>query len=113
MKILTLDDGAYIYSEDSARDYLHSIGLDYESFETLFYYLNPHYHDILKNLNDYVRRDEIDDWECISDGYLQSYNNLREEIDEECNKFLSGRKITKQKFVEWLKAKLENGLDNY
>mgnify|MGYP006974986003 CR=1 FL=1 len=106
-------DNFYIYSYDSAVDYLRSIGISEEEFERLAGILNHFYYEWLQNEEEYVKKDEVDDWECIADGYVQSYNNLCEEIDAECEKFLSGRKITKQAFVTWLKFKLEDGLYEY
>lgn len=106
-------DNFYIYSHDSAIDYLSSIGVSEEDFQRLTCILNPYYYEWLKDETEYVKKDEVDDWEDIADGYVQSYNNLCDEISDECEKFLSGRKITKQAFVTWLKFKLEDGLYEY
>lgn len=105
-KSITLNDGTFIYSAQQLRDYLTSLGFDPENnFEEICYTINPNIYYYENGVS------QGDDWELIADGYCQGYHNLCESIEAQCEKFLSGRKITKAQFVDWLKKELEHGLD--
>lgn len=106
-------DNYYIYSQDSALDYLQLVGLSKEDFLRIAGIIDPFFAEWRENQDNFIQKDEVDDWECVADGYLQSYNNMCDDIEAECEKFLSGRKITKSMFVNWLKSKLEDGLYEY
>ena len=111
MAAITLNDGTYIYSQDTAVDYFRSLGIDDETMHDLIMMAEPDYRFFIENSGEYVRRSEIDDWEKIADGYYNAYYNTKDEIEAMCEKFLSGRKITKADFVEWLSLTLERGLE--
>lgn len=100
---IMLNDGTYLYNSSQVFDYLLSLGFVREDLEeTLVYEL-----DIPQ------QKESGDDWEAIADGYYNAYQNLCNEVDAECDKFLSGRKITKIQFVNWLKNIMEDALLNY
>lgn len=99
---ITLNDGTYLYNNYQVVAYLSSLGFDTEELK-----------EILSPELDMTLADKGDDWEAIADGYYNAYQNLCNEVEAECEKFLAGRKITKAKFVDWLKDTMEDALLNY
>ena len=109
---IILNDGTFLYSGQTVKDYLSSLGFDREqNFEELIYALRPEIQEWDEGGVEYERQG--DDWECVADGYLQAYNNLCEEINAMCETFLAGRKITKAQFVSRLQFMMEDGLLDY
>lgn len=98
---IVLNDGTFLYNNYQVVDYLILKGFEPEELKDI---LAPEPKDNMEC---------GDDWETIADGYYNAYQNLCNEIEAECEKFLSGRKITKANFVKWLKDIMEDALLNY
>lgn len=111
---ITLNDGTFLYNSDQLRNYLAGLGFnEFNDFQEIVWSLR-------KDVEGHDNGDEFDepetkgdDWEAIADGYYCAYNNLYQEVEDMCEKFLSGRKITKAKFVDWLLVRMEDALINY
>lgn len=114
MNAITLNDGTYIFSEDSAIEWARSLGMSFEDLNLLCGILNPDFQYFNEHPDEFqpVQRTG-DDWEAIADGYYNAYNNLCQEVEDECERFLNGRKKTKAQFVSWLKFRMEDALLDY
>lgn len=112
MKVhMSLNDGTFLYNKDSVVNYLSSLGFDIEDLAECLLTDSRSWKDGTVVLHDDAPRG--DDWEAIADGYLQSYENIRDEVEAHSKQFLAGRKETKAMFVDWLNNFLEDGLYNY
>lgn len=103
---ILLNDNTYLYSPHMVREYLSSLGFD--DLDSLVYMLRPDIEDL-----DNGACNNGDNYELIADGYFNAYNNLCDEVDFMCEKFLSGRSITKAEFVRRLKFMMEDALLDY
>lgn len=111
-----LDNGSHIYSQDTALDYLSSIGLsNFDDCYSVFCLALGLDEDTVDKMRagDYVDKEEVDNYELVADGYLQAYNNLCETVNNELDKFINGRKKTKVQFADWLKNIMEDALLQY
>lgn len=100
-----LNDGTWICDNIDMKEYLVSLGFDLKELASA---LLVEYGWID---TDYILRDDCDDYERYYSEVTCAYQNLVEEIKAMNKKFLSGRKLTKAKYVTELERMLENGLD--
>lgn len=113
---VTLSNGTYVYSQETALDYLRSCGIDNKEDMATIFYLAEGFdiQDVQDFLNgEYVRKDEIDDYECVADGYLQAYNDLCASVNDALDRFVNSRTKTKAQFASWLKNEMEDALYEY
>lgn len=106
MRPMTLNDGTFIYSIDGLREYLISLGFDWQDFQEMLV-------DAAK-IDDsiWVRRDEIDDYERFYDGLCQDVDCAVDEINCLCNQLASGKGGTKVQYADRIKTVLKNFFDN-
>ena len=100
-----LNDGTILNDNIDMFEYLTALGIDINVLATVFA------ENFGKVNKDYVKRDEVDDWERYYDGAMNAYQNLKEEIFAMNKTFLSGRKLTKAQYVRKLEDMLDNDLE--
>ena len=105
MKPIVLKDGTYIYDTDGFIQYLLSLGFDKIDLQQI----NLEFHPEELNPDEWVRRDDIDDYEYMYSEVSNEIRYARENIYELCNKLASGKGGTKKQYAERLiKAFEEN-----
>ena len=82
MRPITLNDGTYIYSEFILREYLESLGFDFEELSDIIF------EDKSKEMYDHVSEEVWHDAERKIDGYFCAARDLALAVDELCDEFL-------------------------
>lgn len=82
MRPITLNDGTYIYSEFTLREYLESLGFDFEELSDIIF------EDKSEEMYDHVSKDVWHDAEREIDGYFCAARDLALAVDELCDEFL-------------------------
>ena len=94
MRPITLNDGTYIYSEFTLREYLESLGFDFEELSDIIFKSEEMY--------DHVFKDVWGDAEREIDGYFCAARDLALAVDDLCDEFLG--KYKAKAIVNVLKA---------
>ena len=82
MRPITLNDGTYIYSEFTLREYLESLGFDFEELSDMIF------EDKSEEMYDHVSKEVWHDAERKIDGYFCAARDLALAVDELCDEFL-------------------------
>lgn len=82
MRPITLNDGTYIYSEFTLREYLESLGFDFEELSDIIF------EDKSEEMYDHVSKEVWHDAERKIDGYFCAARDLALAVDELCDEFL-------------------------
>lgn len=82
MRPITLNDGTYIYSEFTLREYLESLGFDFEELSDMIF------EDKSEEMYDHVSKEIWHDVEREIDGYFCAARDLALAVDELCDEFL-------------------------
>ena len=82
MRPITLNDGTYIYSEFTLREYLESLGFDFEELSDIIF------EDKSEEAYDHISKDVWYDAERKIDGYFCAARDLALAVDELCDEFL-------------------------
>lgn len=82
MRPITLNDGTYIYSEFTLREYLESLGFDFEELSDIIF------EDKSEEMYDHVCKEVWHDAERKIDGYFCAARDLALAVDELCDEFL-------------------------
>ena len=96
MKPISLKDGTCIYNADMFIDYLISLGFDKIDLQRIDYEIHPESLDH----DEWVRRDEIDDYEKMYSEVSNEIRYARDDIYELCNNLASGKGGTKKQYAE-------------
>lgn len=105
MRPIILNDDTYIYSTNGLKEYLVSLGFDiHELAEFLL-------SDIEVDNNVYIRRDCVDDYECL---YSELDNQVRQyanELETLCDKLASGKGGTKVQYAQRIMKSFEDSFE--
>lgn len=82
MRPITLNDGTYIYSEFTLREYLESLGFDFEELSDIIF------EDKSEEMYDHVSKEVWHDAERKIDGYFCAARDLALAVDDLCDEFL-------------------------
>lgn len=103
------NDGVYISDNRDFADYMVGKGFDLHDINCLIEG-GPDF-GIPGLEDDWVRRDQIDDYERMYDEVMCAFRNFTEEVVAMNKKFLSGRKLTKAQYVRELEHMLNHALE--
>ena len=103
---ITLKDGTIIYSEDTLKDYLSSLGFD--DLDDLTYILFPEKEEF--DAGGYISRDKVDDYEHLYSELDYEIRSVYNEIEELCDKFTATKKGTKAEFARQVKKTIFEGI---
>lgn len=94
LRPFTLNDGTFLYSEDSLMDYLSSLGFDVVELQDFFttYTSNAKDYDSLVKINEYQER--------VMDDYFCRLRDMGSEIEELCDKLREGKGGTKRQMAD-------------
>ena len=82
MRPITLNDGTYIYSEFTLREYLESLGFDFEELSDIIF------EDKSEEAYNHAREEIWHDAERRIDGYFCAARDLALAVDDLCDEFL-------------------------
>lgn len=82
MRPITLNDGTYIYSEFTLREYRESLGFDFEELSDIIF------EDKSEEMYDHVSKEVWHDAERKIDGYFCAARDLALAVDDLCDEFL-------------------------
>ena len=105
MRPVVLNDDTYIYSADGLKEYLVSLGFDIHELAELLL------GDIEVDNNVYIRRDCVDDYECL---YSELDNQVRQyanELEALCDKLASGKGGTKVQYAQKIMRSFTNSFE--
>lgn len=82
MRPITLNDGTYLYSDFTLKEYLESLGFDFEELSDIIF------EDKSEEMYDHVSKEVWYDAERKIDGYFCAARDLALAVDELCDEFL-------------------------
>ena len=82
MRPITLNDGTYLYSDFTLKEYLESLGFDFEELSDIIF------EDKSEEMYDHVSKEVWHDAERKIDGYFCAARDLALAVDELCDEFL-------------------------